>query len=111
MESIKNNYIYKNLSDETIIFYDDDNNKILGGYLFKFYQELWNQLTLEGVYLNNSLKPFQNLNWDESYGRIEKDVIPKDIYLNLCFLYYSKATSIYSQMDGLINKFELILKW
>ena len=110
MESIKKDVAYKNLNHETIIFYNDENDKILGGYLFKFYQELWNQLTLEGVYLNNSLKPFQNLNWDESYGRIEKDVIPKDIYLNLCFLYYSKATSIYSQMDGLINKFELILK-
>jgi hypothetical protein len=110
MESIKNDYAYKNLNYETIIFYNDENDKILGSYLFKFYQELWNQLKLEGEYLNNSLKPFQYLNWDESYGRIEKDVIPKDIYLNLCFLYYSKATSIYSQMDGLINKFELILK-
>ena len=110
MESIKKNIAYKNLNHETIIFYNDENDKILGSYLFKFYQELWNQLTLEGVNLNNSLKPFQNLNWNESYGRIEKDVIPKDIYLNLCFLYYSKATSIYSQMDGLINKFELILK-
>lgn len=103
------NIAFKN-SWAQIQFYNDKNDIILGSYLFKFYQELWNQLTLEGVNLNNSLKPFQNLNWNESYGLIEKDVIPKDIYLNLRFLYYSKATSIYSQMDGLINKFELILK-
>jgi hypothetical protein len=102
--------------DKSINFYYYNN--IFGESFFKIYNALWDQVNLESVQFNKAIIPFDNINWnnknwystkDHKNIPIESDQIRKDIYLNICLNYYSKAATILSQMDSLIIKFDQIL--
>ena len=102
--------------DKSINFYYYNN--IFGESFFKIYNALWEQVNLESVQFNKAIIPFDNINWnnknwystkDHKNIPIESDQIRKDIYLNICLNYYSKAATILSQMDSLIIKFDQIL--